>query len=143
MPESSKTMSDKIINKGGRKKKELDFNIFEELCKILCTQSEICNVMDVDHKTLNLRVAEHYGEDFPTTYKRLTDSGRMSLRRAQMRSALAGNNVMLIWLGKQYLGQTEKMEVASQEYINQEIQIIDNPNGHKEEVENRVKAFLR
>lgn len=32
---------------------------------------------------------------------------RRALRRAQLESALSGNTAMLIWLGKQYLGQAE------------------------------------
>ena len=34
----------------------------------------------------------------------------MSLRRQQFKSAEAGNVTMQIWLGKQYLGQTDKVE---------------------------------
>ena len=33
---------------------------------------------------------------------------RKSLRRAQIRSALSGNSTMLVWLGKQYLGQSDR-----------------------------------
>lgn len=35
----------------------------------------------------------------------------MSLRRAQMKLAESGNATMLIWCGKQYLGQTDKVEI--------------------------------
>ena len=33
------------------------------------------------------------------------------LRKAQFDCALGGNATMLIWLGKQYLGQMEKQEI--------------------------------
>jgi hypothetical protein len=36
--------------------------------------------------------------------------GRISLRRAQMQSALGGDRTMQIWLGKQILNQTDKVE---------------------------------
>lgn len=36
--------------------------------------------------------------------------GRASLRRAQFLAALKGDRTMLIWLGKQLLGQTDKVE---------------------------------
>ena len=36
--------------------------------------------------------------------------GRVSLRRRQYEVAMAGNVVMLIWLGKNILGQAEKVE---------------------------------
>lgn len=34
----------------------------------------------------------------------------MSLRRKQIDVALGGNTVMLIWLGKQYLDQADKLD---------------------------------
>jgi len=37
--------------------------------------------------------------------------GRMSLRRLQYAGAQAGNPTMLIWMGKQYLGQRDKAEL--------------------------------
>ncbi|HLC04806.1 MAG TPA: hypothetical protein VJK02_17360 [Anaerolineales bacterium] len=36
----------------------------------------------------------------------------MSLRRLQLAKAKRGNVVMLIWLGKQFLGQSDKREVS-------------------------------
>ena len=36
----------------GRKKKKISKSQFEELCKIQCTQEEICLVLDVADKTL-------------------------------------------------------------------------------------------
>jgi hypothetical protein len=37
----------------------------------------------------------------------------MNIRRMQLKSANGGNVAMLIWLGKQYLGQKDKQEIAS------------------------------
>ena len=37
--------------------------------------------------------------------------GRGSLRRAQWKGAQAGNPTMLIWMGKQYLGQRDKADL--------------------------------
>ncbi len=38
----------------------------------------------------------------------------MKLKRKQIDVALQGNVVMLIWLGKQYLGQAEKTEESGE-----------------------------
>jgi hypothetical protein len=38
----------------------------------------------------------------------------VQLRAAQFRLALDGNTAMLIWLGKQYLGQTDKHETKNE-----------------------------
>lgn len=85
------------------------FKQFESLCKIQCTKSEICNILDIDDETLDVKLMEHYGEGYSTLYKKFSDGGKMSLRRAQFKNALDGSNSMLIWLGKQYLGQSEKI----------------------------------
>ena len=40
-------------------------------------------------------------------------AGFVSLRRKQYELAMAGNATMLIFLGKQYLGQSDKREVTT------------------------------
>ncbi len=40
----------------------------------------------------------------------------MSLRRKQWRAAEEGNTTMLVWLGKQYLGQKDKSEMNATVY---------------------------
>ena len=41
-----------------------------------------------------------------------------SLRRAQVKLALTGHPGMLIWLGKQFLGQSDKQESKSETTVN-------------------------
>ena len=38
-------------------------------------------------------------------------NGRMSIRRAQYKRAMSGNAAMLIWLGKQVLGQRDNVKI--------------------------------
>ena len=45
---------------------------------------------------------------FSEVYKTFRGKGNASLRRLQFKEAERGNVTMLIWLGKQWLGQTEK-----------------------------------
>lgn len=40
--------------------------------------------------------------------KSIPKDGKISLRRAQMKAALNGNASLLIWLGRNCLGQTDK-----------------------------------
>ena len=95
------------MNKSGRPKKQLDKSLFEELCKIHCTKDEICGVLKADEKTVTRWCKDNYGLSFSYTYKKYSANGKMSLRRAQWRSALNGNTTMLVWLGKQELGQRD------------------------------------
>jgi uncharacterized Zn finger protein len=96
----------------GRPKKEIDQRMFESLCEIQCTQAEICGVFDITDKTLTRWCQETYGESFSDIYKTKSGVGKISLRRLQFDKAKQGSVPMLIWLGKQYLGQSDKNEVT-------------------------------
>ena len=85
-----------------RPKKEIDYKLAEKLSQIMCTQEEIANILEVSVRTLQ-RDAE-----FCRLYKKGQDTGKMSIKRKQFDVAInKGNTTMLIWLGKQYLGQKE------------------------------------
>lgn len=87
-----------------------DFAVLENLLKIQCTQEECCAFFEIDHKTLDARILEYYGIKFSQLSALKRDAGKISLRRTQYQKALSGNVPLLIWLGKQYLGQREKYE---------------------------------
>ena len=78
------------------------------LGRIQCTQRECAAALGV-----GLGSFERFMERHPIVreiLKRGYDTGLMSLRRAQFAKALDGNPTMMIWLGKQYLGQSDKLE---------------------------------
>ena len=90
-------------NKVGRPKIVLDYEAIEKLAGMMCTQEEIASYFDCDVRTLQR------DEEFCRVYKKGLDKGKMSLRRKQY--TMSDTNVtMAIWLGKQYLGQTDKVE---------------------------------
>ena len=98
---------------GGRPKIEWsdkEFSTFEALCGIHCTEDDICAVMNVSDKTLNNILKKKYKMSFSDCFKKFSANGRISLRKKQFEVAKAGNVTMLIWLGKQYLGQAERIE---------------------------------
>lgn len=101
--------------KMGRPRKEVDFNVFEGLCEILCTEEEIAHAFKMDIDTLNARIKEKYGETFSEVYKLYSAKGKISIRRKQVEVALSGNTSLLIWVGKQMLGQKEKSEISGQD----------------------------
>jgi hypothetical protein len=75
----------------------------EGMAMIQCTVPEMAQVLGFSEASIR--------RDFDAAIKRGKDSGRMSLRRAQYKAAEAGNPTMLIWLGKQWLGQVDKQEI--------------------------------
>ena len=88
----------------GRPPIDIDYDKCKKLAQILCTQSEIASVLGVSLSTL-----EHDPE-FLRIHKQGLEIGKASLRRMQYKGAEGGNATMLIWLGKQYLGQKDKQE---------------------------------
>ena len=110
-----------------RPKKEFNQKQIEAMCAIQCTEEEICGIFDCDDVTLNRWCKDTYGKRFSEVYKQKRQGGKMSLRRKQWE--MAGKNpTMAIWLGKQWLGQTDKVE--------QTVSVIS------EETRNEVKEFL-
>lgn len=87
-----------------------DFAKLVAMIRIQCTQDEICNIFGMTAETLNKRLEERGEGKFSTLYKKHQDEGRASLRRMQWKTAEGGNPTMQIWLGKNMLGQTDKVE---------------------------------
>lgn len=97
--------------KRGRPPKIIDKTQFEKLCAIQCTLEEMVCVLDANTDTIEKWCKETYGMNFSEVFKIKRGMGKVSLRRSQFQLA-EKNPTMAIWLGKQYLGQTDKQEVA-------------------------------
>lgn len=96
-----------VKNKGGRPRREIDWDQLEKLCAIHCTGQECASVLRVSYDALNDAIKKKGYSGFPEYFKKYSGSGKASLRRMQFKSAESGNATMLIWLGKQYLGQRD------------------------------------
>ena len=94
-----------------RPRKEIDQKQFENLCGLQCTLEEICDWFGVTDKTLNSWCKRTYSESFSEVFRQKRSTGKISLRRNQWRLA-EKNASMAIWLGKQYLGQKDIVEVG-------------------------------
>jgi len=107
--------------------KEFDPQLFENLCSIFCTQTEICEILNADYKTIQSWVERHYGDTYSNVYKKNMGKGKMSLRRAQLKMAQT-NPTMAIWLGKQFLNQLDKVEeqISGSVIIRNEVPSGDN-----------------
>lgn len=98
----------------GRPPKEINWDAAEELAKIQCTEEEICNVLDVDDKTLTKHIKLKYDLTFSEWYKKYSSDGKASLRRrlfdAAHDNSLKGSIAAAIWLSKNYLGMKDNIE---------------------------------
>jgi hypothetical protein len=87
---------------GGRPRKKIDEELIKKLARLNCTMIEIGSVVGCSVDTLERRFAD--------IIKTEREIGKSSLRRWQWAAAEKGNTAMLIWLGKQWLGQTDKVQ---------------------------------
>ena len=92
----------------GRPRKEIKKDAFEKLCQMQCTEKEICGWFGVCEDTLNAWCKRTYGKNFTDTYKIYSQDGLISLRRHQFKLA-EKYPAMAIFLGKQYLGQSDRV----------------------------------
>ena len=83
----------------GRDKHVIDPQEVFKLAQIGCKDIEIADWFGIDGNTLRY--------NFSVELTKGREALKQSLRRAQLQVALGGNPTMLIWLGKQYLGQSE------------------------------------
>lgn len=95
-------------------KNKIKKDLFEKLCGMWATLVEIADFFDVSEDTVESWCKDTYGMTFSEVYKRRSSQGNISLRRWQLKSAEKGNVTMQIWLGKQHLGQKEKVEVNTE-----------------------------
>lgn len=93
-----------------RPRKNIDQKEFEKLCAIQCTKQEICDWFEITDKTLESWCKRTYKQGFSEVFRQKRGKGKVALRRNQFR--LSETNVsMAIWLGKQYLGQKDNLQV--------------------------------
>ena len=92
---------------GRPKKYNIDVEQVEKLAGLGCTNIEIASFFGCDESLIRKSYSEYIAKG--------RDSGKIRLRQYQWASAKKGNVVMLIWLGKQILGQTDKQEITTTE----------------------------
>ena len=117
---------------------KIDKKQFENLCGLQCTLLEICDFFDVEDDTLNSWCKKTYGTTFSEVFKLKRGKGQISLRRMQWKLA-EKNTAMAIFLGKQYLGQKDKIEYTDDgmksinENINNIANLLNNPKPNRSE----------
>lgn len=116
----------------GRPRKEIDAESFEKLCMMHCTLIEIADFFDVSEDTIERWCKRNYSKSFAEVIKKKSGKGKISLRRLQWQAAENGNITMQIWLGKQWLGQAEKVETKN-ETVEENVVKLYLPDDGREE----------
>ena len=104
----------------GRTPIEIDWPQFDRLCAIQCTLREIAAWFKCSEDSIERACAREHGRTFADVFAEKRQVGMMSLRRKQYESAMAdgrGAITMQIWLGKQWLKQTDRMETDNRHQV--------------------------
>lgn len=119
-----------MAKKMGRPRVNIDKEQFEKLCAIQCTEQEIAGFFGCHIDTVNNWCKRTYKKTFSDIYEQKSVPGKISLRRTQFRLA-ERNATMAIFLGKQYLGQRDHIEVDSRQLskVDELIQGLDELAG--------------
>ena len=87
------------------KKYNIDTEQVEKLAGLGSTNTEIASFFGCSPDLIEKSYSEYLVKG--------REKGKIRLRQLQMRAAEKGNVAMLIWLGKQMLGQTDKQEITT------------------------------
>jgi hypothetical protein len=97
----------------GAEKIEFNYDLVEGLGKIGATQREMALFFGVAQITIERRMTPgnaYHDPLFFAAYEKGAGQLFVGLRRKQIEIALNGDRTMLIWLGKNLLGQTDRLE---------------------------------
>jgi hypothetical protein len=103
-------VSEEVKPKRGRPLIEIDYDNVKAMRKIQCTEKEIASVLEMSYRGFQerkkrdevLRDALEFGEA----------NGKVSLRREMYRKAMTGNVSMLIWMSKNILGMSDRLQTS-------------------------------
>lgn len=95
---------------------EKEVKQLEKMLSIMCTREEIKGVLGRSEKYINMLCIEYYGKEYEEIISLYQGLAKKNLRKIQFDHA-EKNPVMAIWLGKQYLGQSDRVETKTEEKI--------------------------
>lgn len=113
----------------GRPKSVFNWREMDYLCSIGCTLQEIAGFFQMNESTVGERVKEEFGITFNQYYEKHSQGMKIALRRRQFKLAMDGDGAMLKFLGKNILGQKEKVEFDGQVKVNSWVDLVNNLDG--------------
>ena len=100
----------------GRPEVELNAKQAEAFGACRATFETMAAIYDCSVDTIRRRMRDE-DSDFSRAYKRGLASTKQRLQEAQINYALMGNATLLIWCGKQLLGQSDNPVPEDEEFI--------------------------
>jgi len=101
---------------GGRPRIEFDekdWKLLDVYCQFKHFEKDIASLMDCSIDTLERRINERFDCTFAVYRNKIMSKTKHNLFTKQYDVAMEGNPTMLIWLGKNYMNQTDKQEISA------------------------------
>jgi uncharacterized protein (DUF305 family) len=102
--------SKKMARSAGRPKTPIDIQQLEKLAAVGCQESEMAWFFGMHPVSFSKRKTKKMQE----AIDKGRNNGKTALRRKQFELAMAGDRTMLVWLGKQELGQSDKRHIEQE-----------------------------
>lgn len=95
----------------GRPEKEIKWDVLDGILQFGATLIDCSEILGHAEDTIQRRIKKDFKMTFSEYRHRKMARMRMKLLQKQYDVAINGNVTMLIWLGKQHLGQSDKTEI--------------------------------
>lgn len=95
----------------GRPQSKIDWNEVDRYLEAGCTGSEIAGMLGIAPDTLYHRCGTDHNVNFSSYSQQKKAKGEALLRTKQFQLAMKGDRTLLVWLGKNRLGQREPRDV--------------------------------
>lgn len=103
----------------------IDWGAVAEMAKMMMTAREIERVLGVSDETLRGACRRDLDMNLGTYLKRESEGGKLLLRKKQFEVAVEkGDRTLLIWLGKNYLGQSDQVQAHIEADLNLKVEFV-------------------
>ena len=114
-----------VIDKGGRPPFEFSPKVLQQiqdLASYMCTKEEVANIIGCHRTTL------YRNQEALEAYEKGVNVAKQKIRKTQFDIATKLNSsIMAMWLGKVYLGQTDKIQNTDDNVPLPIYDIVDEP----------------
>lgn len=122
----------------GRPRKQIDMEQFKKLCAMQCTLGEIAGFFDCSEDTIENWCKRELKSNFSDIYKNYSASGKISLRRSQFKLA-EKSAAMAIFLGKNYLGQSDHVVIEDRSALDKLDEILKGTQENAVELQRKAE----
>lgn len=118
---------------------EIDWNEFDRLCGIQCSLREIAQWFNCSEDSIERHVEKTHGVKFAEYFDAKRGTGKVALRRKMYDMAMSGDRVMLIWVSKNLIGWSEKIDTKQQ--IDTKVEVLSEISD--EELQRRIDFYKK